>query len=121
MKQLCSVWSALDTELQLPPVPYSFVLICVPHEPGRYQVTLLLLPGVSFEQCYQPTPWNKVILEKLIAARLIKKLFAFYATQRFITFSQQPAIAPSRKIDESSTPSHPIVLRSFLILSSINT
>jgi hypothetical protein len=43
---------------------------------------------------YQPThlpTWNRVLFEKLIAAQLLKKLYIFYGTQRFITISQEPA------------------------------
>jgi hypothetical protein len=31
------------------------------------------------------TPWNKVILEKLIVAQLFKKFPVFYGTRKFIT------------------------------------
>jgi hypothetical protein len=31
------------------------------------------------------TPWSKVLLDKLIFTKLIKKFSSFYGTQRFIT------------------------------------
>jgi hypothetical protein len=35
---------------------------------------------------YTPlTPWNIVLLEKLIVIQLVKKLLAFYGTRRFFT------------------------------------
>jgi hypothetical protein len=33
----------------------------------------------------QLTPWNRVLLEKLIVTQLVKKFPAFYGTRRFIT------------------------------------
>jgi len=35
-------------------------------------------------QTNQPTPWSRVILEKLTVTQPIMKFLAFYATQRFI-------------------------------------
>ena len=32
-----------------------------------------------------PTPWSKILLEKLTVLQLVKKFPAFYGTQRFIT------------------------------------
>ena len=34
---------------------------------------------------YLLTPWSRVILEKLIGSKLVKKFPAFYGTRRFIT------------------------------------
>jgi len=34
---------------------------------------------------YLLTPWNRVLLEKLISSQLARKPHAFYGTQRFIT------------------------------------
>jgi hypothetical protein len=34
---------------------------------------------------YLPTPWSRVLLEKLTGFQLVKKFPAFYGTARFIT------------------------------------
>jgi hypothetical protein len=34
---------------------------------------------------YLLTPWSRVLLEKLIGSKLVKKFPAFYGTRRFIT------------------------------------
>jgi hypothetical protein len=34
---------------------------------------------------YFPTPWGRVLLEKLTGLQLVKKFPAFYGIQRFIT------------------------------------
>jgi len=34
---------------------------------------------------YLLTPWSRVLLEKLILSKLVKKFPAFYETRRFIT------------------------------------
>jgi hypothetical protein len=34
---------------------------------------------------YLPTPWSKVLLEKLTGSQPVKKFPAFYGTRRFIT------------------------------------
>jgi hypothetical protein len=65
------------------------------------------------------TPWSRVLLEKLTVTQLVKKFPAFYGTRRFITvFTTVCHWPPSRARWLQSTPSHPISLRSILILSS---
>ena len=34
---------------------------------------------------YLPTPWSRVLLEKLTVIQLVKKFPAFYGTRKFIT------------------------------------
>jgi hypothetical protein len=50
----------------------------------------LILPSYLRLPTYLPkqlkkTPWNRIILEKLIVAKLVKKFPAFYGTRLFIT------------------------------------
>jgi len=41
------------------------------------------------------TPWNRVVLEKLIGFQLVKKFPAFYGTRKFITaFTSAPPPVP---------------------------
>jgi hypothetical protein len=68
---------------------------------------------------YLLTPWSRVLLEKLIDSRLVKKFPAFYGNQRFIT-----AFTSARHLSlcwaspiQSITP-QPNSWRSTLILSS---
>jgi hypothetical protein len=65
------------------------------------------------------TPWSRVLLVKLTAAQLFKKFLAFYVTRRFITVfttARHWSLFWAARIQ--STRSHPIPLRSILILSS---
>jgi hypothetical protein len=62
---------------------------------------------------------EQVLLEKLIVTQLVKKLPTYYGMLRFITVSTRAHcwfLSSARCIH--STPSHPIFLRSILILSS---
>jgi hypothetical protein len=45
------------------------------------------------------TPWNRVLLEKLIVARLVKKFRAFYGTKDSLPCSQDPATGPCPEPD----------------------
>jgi hypothetical protein len=66
-----------------------------------------------------PTSWSGVFLEKLIVTQLVKKFPTFYGTQRFITeFTRACHWSLSQVRWIQSTPSHPVSLRSILILSS---
>ena len=68
---------------------------------------------------YLLTPWCRVLFEKLTGLQLVKKLPAFYGTQRFIT-----ALKSARHLSLSwanpiqSTYPHPTSWRSILILST---
>jgi hypothetical protein len=65
------------------------------------------------------TPWNRVVLEKLIVTQLVKEFNAFYETRRFITVFTRAchwSLFWARCIH--FTLSHPNSLRSILILSS---
>jgi hypothetical protein len=65
------------------------------------------------------TSWRRVLLEKLTVTHLVKKYPAFYGTQKFITvFTRARHWLQSWARCIQSTPSHPISLRSILILST---
>jgi hypothetical protein len=40
---------------------------------------------MTVEPTNQVTPWNRVLFENPIVIQLLKKFFAFYGTQKFIT------------------------------------
>jgi len=63
--------------------------------------------------------WRKVILEKLTVTQLVKIFPAFHGTHRFITvfITTHHWSLPWAKCSQS-TPSHPISVRSIIILSS---
>jgi len=68
---------------------------------------------------YLLTPWCRVLLEKLTALQLVKKLPAFYGTRRFITaFTsfRHPSLSCASPIQ--STCPQPTSWRSILILST---
>jgi hypothetical protein len=65
------------------------------------------------------TPWSRILLEKLIVAQLVQQFPVFYGTRRFITVftrARHGSLSWARCIQ--STPSHPVFIRSILILSS---
>ena len=68
---------------------------------------------------YLPTPWCRVLLQKLTGLQLVKKFPAFHGTRRFIT-----ALTSVRHLSLSwaspiqSMYRHPIFWRSILILST---
>ena len=39
----------------------------------------------TYSLVYLPTPYSRVLLEKLIGSHLVNKFLAFYGTRRFIT------------------------------------
>ena len=52
---------------------------------------------------YLPSPWSRVLLEKLTVSQLVKKFPAFYGTRRFIT-ATCPYPEPARS---NPHPPHP--------------
>jgi len=58
------------------------------------QITYLLTYLISYLLTYLLTPWNKVLLEKLIGFQPAKKFPAFYGTRRFITAFKITATCP---------------------------
>jgi hypothetical protein len=50
-----------------------------------YLLTYLLTYVLTSLLPYLPTPWSKVLLEKLTGLHLVRKFPAFYGTRRFIT------------------------------------
>jgi len=65
------------------------------------------------------TSWNRTLLDKLIVAQIIKKFPVVYRNRRLITVitrARHWSLFRARCIQ--STASHPISLRSILILSS---
>jgi hypothetical protein len=65
------------------------------------------------------TPWSWALLEKPIYTQLLKYFPTFYGTRRFITMFTRAlhwSLSGARSIQ--SKPSHPISLRSILILST---
>jgi hypothetical protein len=64
------------------------------------------------------TPWSRVLLEKLVVTELVKKLPAFYETQRFIMFTRACHWSLSWARCIQSTPSHSIFQKFTLTLSS---
>ena len=68
---------------------------------------------------YLPTPWCRVLLEKLTGFQLVKKFPAFHGTRRFITALtsvRHPSLSWASPI-QSICP-HPTSWRSILILST---
>jgi hypothetical protein len=73
---------------------------------------------LRFKINYLLTPWSTVLLEKLISFQPVKKLPAFYGTQRFITaFTSARHLSLSWASAIQSVPPHPTSWRSILILS----
>jgi hypothetical protein len=73
----------------------------------------------SLRPPYLPTPWSKVLLEKLTGSQLVKKFPAFYGTRRIITvFTSACHLSLSWASSVQSIPLHPTSRRSVLILSS---
>ena len=55
---------------------------------------------------YNPTPWSKVLFEKLTGSLIVKKFPAFYGS---LPNSQQPATCPYSEPDESSKCLPPLI------------
>ena len=78
-----------------------------------------LLSRTTYLLTYLPTPWWRVLLEKLTGLQLVKKFPEFHGTRRFIT-----ALTSVRHLSLSwaspiqSIYSHPTSCRSVLILST---
>ena len=83
-----------------------------------YTINCCLIRGPNL-LTYLPTPWCRVLLEKITGLKLVKKFPAFYGTRRFIT-----ALTSVRHLSLSwaspiqSTYPHPTSWRSILILST---
>jgi len=68
---------------------------------------------------YLPTPWSRVLLQKLTGLQLVKKLPAFYRTRRFINaFTSARHLSLSRASSIQYMLQHPTSWRFILILSS---
>ena len=66
-----------------------------------------------------PTPWSKILLERLTNFQPVKKFTAFYGIQRFITaFTSARHLSLSWASSIQSIAPHPTSWRSILILSS---
>jgi len=64
---------------------------------------------------YSLTPWSRVLLNMLTDLQLVKKLCAFYGTQRFITaFTSAHHLSLSWASSIQSIPPHPTSWRSIL-------
>ena len=85
-----------------------------------YKIQSPRRPG-GWDMCipYLLTPCSRVLIEKLIGSRLVKKFPAFYGTRTFITaFTGARQLSLSRAISIQSMHSHPTSWRFILILSS---
>ena len=68
---------------------------------------------------YLLTPWNRVLLEKLIGPQLVNKFRAFYGTRKVhYRVYKCPPLSLFWVISVVSMPHHPTSWRSILILSS---
>jgi hypothetical protein len=62
-------------------------------------ISYLPFKALSFTANTLLTPWSRILLEKLIITKLVKKFLAFYGTRMFI---QKPATGPCPEADEST-------------------
>ena len=102
VRQADTLWYCLPWTLSCIPLCYSFFICFVSN------------------QANQPTPWSRVILEKLTVPWLVKKFPAFYAISMFITMvtkDYQLFLSWTRLIQSLS--SHPTCLISILILPPV--
>jgi hypothetical protein len=88
-----------------------------------FTLLLSLFPfylSLSLLFCPSVTPWSRVFLEKLIAAKLVQNFPTFYCTQKFITLlTEDHDTAPYPEPVGSSPYSHTLsLLRSIFMLSS---
>jgi hypothetical protein len=56
---------------------------------------------------YLINPWSRIFLEKLTGSQLVKKLSAFYGTQKFITAFKVPGTFPILRQRVSVHTPHP--------------
>jgi hypothetical protein len=69
---------------------------------------------------YLLTPWSRVLLEKLTSSQKVKKLPAFYGTQRFITaFTSARHLSLSQSRSNRPMPPHPTTWRSIISSSHL--
>ena len=57
---------------------------------------------------YLPTPWSRVLPEKVTRPKLLKKLPAFYGTRRFITATARHLSLSSATSIQSVPPIQPL-------------
>jgi len=86
----------------------------------NYILTYLLIYLLTCLFTYLPTPWSRVLLEKLTGFQLVKELPAFHETRRLITAVTSPRHLSvlSWATSIQSMPPHPTSWSSILILSS---
>jgi hypothetical protein len=60
-------------------------------------------------ECRKPTPWSRIIFEKLIVSQLLRKFATFYVNQRFITMLTR-IITMLTRILPCSQESYPSIL-----------
>jgi len=77
-----------------------------------------ILMELALKLKFTDESWSRVFLEKLIVTQLVKKLPAFNGTRRFITLFATAShwFLPWARCIQSTT-SHPVSVRSILILS----
>ena len=69
-------------------------------------------------RAYLLTLWNRVLLEKLTAFKLVKNFLAFYGTRKFISaFTSARQLSLSWASSVQSIPPHPTSCKSILMLS----
>jgi hypothetical protein len=91
-------------------------LSCVPFPPYCSHNTLS--PSLLSFRSHSSTPWSWALFEKPPILKLLKNFAAFYGTRRFITVFTRALHCPYPEPDQSN-PSHPISLRSILMLFTL--
>jgi len=77
------------------------------------------MQNLTHSLTYLPTPWSRVLLEKLKVFKLVKKFPTFYGNRRFITaFTSACHLSLSWASLIQPVPQHPTSWRSISILSS---
>jgi len=128
-KSVHSGWSICD----LPPSLSSLWSFSDKLHVQKFEMNLLLPPLrclsnyahldltiIPQEMNNQPTPWSRVLLEKVIITQLVKKFPAIYGTWRFITMfirSHHCSLSWTKWLQP--TTSHLISLQSILMFLSV--
>jgi hypothetical protein len=113
-----------SSKLSLPFRPFDQNSVCISHLPHACYMTLSHSSSTwscvrACDITNKQDPRSRFFLEKLTVTQLVKKFSAFYGTRRFITvFTTARHWSLSWARWTQSTPSHPIPLRSTLILPS---